>query len=220
MDTSGLEFVKFVQGFRNPVLDIFFEFLNFFDTLGFFVLLVPTIWVWFGWKTGLRFFYILVLTNFSINSLKELFATPRPYQIDSGLGLLQTSGGSFGFPSGAATNVILLSGILICAWRSPWRWVVAFIYVSLISLSRIYLGMHFPIDILGGWALGFLLWLVYVYLFPLIERMLEKMKPISLLALSQIVPLLLLLWRHSTSAIAFCGIAMAFGIGIFIWKRK
>ncbi len=216
---QSLDFVKFIQGYRNPFLDSFFEFLNFFDTLGFFVILVSVIWIWFGWKIGLKIFYILFLSNFAINSLKELFAMPRPYQIDSSLGLIQTSGGSFGFPSGAATTVILLSGILITEWKSRWRWVVAFIYISLISISRIYLGMHFPIDILGGWILGFLFWLIYAYIFPLIEKRLEKLRPITLLALSQIVPLLLLFWRHSASAIAFSCVAMGMGISIFIWKK-
>ncbi len=220
MEILGLEFVKFVQEFRNPFLDAFFRFLNYFDSLWFFAILVPVIWLRFGWKSGFRLFYILIISYFSVHSLKAFFAIPRPYQIDQSLGLIRASHSGYAFPSGAATTVVLLSCILISAWKSPWRYPVAFIYIFLISISRIYLGMHFLNDLIGGWVLGFALWLVYAYLFPLIEKCLNKMKPTTLLVISQAIPLLLLSFLHTYAAIVICGIAMAVANGLFIWHRR
>ena len=220
MVMSGIEFVKLVQEFRNPWFDQFFRALNFFDTLWFFIMLVPIVWIWFGWKVGLKIFYILVISHLAVNSLKDFFEILRPYQIDPSLGLIRTSGGGFAFPSGAATTVVLLSCILISAWKSPWSYSVAFIYITLISISRVYLGMHFLKDLIGGWALGFALWLVYAYLFPLIEKWLNKMKPTTLLVISQAIPLLLLSFLHTYSAIVICGIAMTTGIGLFTCRRR
>lgn len=44
---------------------------------------------------------------------------------------------------------------LLLAWRTPWRWpvvIVAALFTTLVGLSRIYLGVHYPSDILAGWT--------------------------------------------------------------------
>ncbi|WP_172357756.1 phosphatase PAP2 family protein [Lactococcus insecticola] len=66
------------------------------------------------------------------------------------------------FPSGHASASIVLYGalmVLICQrlQSSELKWLVRVIFsiiIVLIGLSRIYLGVHFPTDILGGWLLG------------------------------------------------------------------
>jgi len=51
---SQMEFVRWVHTFRTPFLDEFFRFLAFFDTLQFFFILIPTIWLCHSWKHGLK----------------------------------------------------------------------------------------------------------------------------------------------------------------------
>lgn len=209
-----LEFINFIQHFRNPLLDYFFKFLDFFDRQEFFFVLIPTIWLSQGWKTGLRLFYILLLNSLANHALKEFFLSPRPFHLDAHVGIIQVSG--LGFPSGAAQTVILLSGILLCSWKSSWRWIVAFTYILLVSFSRVYLGIHFPTDILGGWLVGLGLLTIYLYVRPPIERQIERLNPLSIFFLSQAVPILLLFWQYSIPAIRLCSIAMGIGIGLFV----
>jgi membrane-associated phospholipid phosphatase len=209
-----LEFINFIHLFRNPLFDIFFKSLDFFDRLEFFFVLIPIIWLGQGWKTGLRLFYILVLSGIVNYALKKVFLSPRPFHLDSNVGIIQVSG--FGFPSGAAQTVILLSGILLVSWKSSWKWVLASVYILFISFSRIYMGIHFPSDILGGWLVGFGLLAIYLYLFPRVESHLERLNPFFLLLLSQVVPLLLLIWQYSIPTMGYCFVAMGMGIGLFI----
>jgi len=69
--------------------------------------------------------------------------------------LMNYTGGQYGFPSSHATNSFALAVLLGWAWPRR-RW--AFIGLALlISYSRIYLGVHYPGDILGGAALGSLI---------------------------------------------------------------
>jgi undecaprenyl-diphosphatase len=154
-----LEVINFIHQFRNPLFDEFFKFLDFFDRKEFFLVLIPILWLWLGWTTALRLSCILILSSLVNHALKEYFLYPRPFHLDSNVGIIQVNG--FGFPSGAAQTVILLSGAFLVSWKSSWKWAVALTYILLVSFSRIYLGVHFPSDILGGWIVGFGLLAIY-----------------------------------------------------------
>lgn len=62
------------------------------------------------------------------------------------------------FPSGHATaSMALAFCVVLLFWRTKWRTltiILATAYVGLIGVSRLYLGVHFPTDIVGGWLLG------------------------------------------------------------------
>ena len=195
--SSELEIIRFIQEFRSPILDGFFKFLDFFDRQEFLFTLIPTIWLGNGWKSGLRLFYILFLSYLANLALKEVFLSPRPFHIDPSVGIIHVQG--YGFPSGAAQTVILLSGLLLNFWKSHSKWAVIFVYIGFVSFSRVYLGVHFPTDILAGWGVGLTLWALYTYVRPVLETQLEKLKPLSLFLLSQFIPCLLLFWQTSAS---------------------
>ena len=70
-----------------------------------------------------------------------------------------------------ASSALALALIILC-WRTRWRWLALIggaIYMIIIGLSRIYLGVHYPSDILAGWCVS-LVWvlllagLVYEYM--------------------------------------------------------
>lgn len=73
---------------------------------------------------------------------------------------------TFSFPSGHAMGSMTLAMTLILlSWHTRWRWlvlVVALAFVLQVGASRIYLGVHYPSDILGGWLAG-MAWAVGVY---------------------------------------------------------
>ena len=209
-----LEWIHWLHQMRTPFLDQLFQWLNFFDRPEFFFILIPVIWLGEGWKAGLRLFSILFLSGLANQILKELFASPRPFHLEPSLGILEVSG--FGFPSGAAQNVILLSGLLVRLSKSVWKWGVALAYIGLVSLSRVYLGVHFPTDVLGGWLIGFCLLGMYLYIRPALERRLAKFKVFSLFLFSQALPGFFLLGRYSVPTMMICSIAMGLGMGLWV----
>lgn len=93
--------------------------------------------------------------------LKSLFDRPRPDLWE--WIVVETS---HSFPSGHATATLALAVcILLIVWRTRWRVaaiVALSLYVGVVSLSRLYLGVHYPTDILGGWLLA-LGWVTGVY---------------------------------------------------------
>lgn len=212
--TLEIEFISLIQEFRHPLLDIFFKLLDFFDRQEFFFILIPAVWLGYGWKWGLRLFYILFLSSITNHLLKQIFLSPRPFHIAPSLGIIQVTG--YGFPSGAAQTVILLSGLLLNVWKSHWRWLVVFSYIILISFSRVYLGIHFPTDIVAGWFVGFLLWVLFTYIRPIIELNLMKLRGLSLFILSQLVPLFFLFFQYNPVIIPTCVCAMGLAMGLFL----
>jgi membrane-associated phospholipid phosphatase len=97
------------------------------------------------------------LVLFSVNGVNGLFKlafhAPRPYWVSLDVKGLATET-SYGLPSGHAA--IASSCWLLMARRLHRTWAVwtAVIVVLLISLSRLFLGVHFPTDVLGGWVVG------------------------------------------------------------------
>ena len=74
---------------------------------------------------------------------------------------------NYSFPSGHAMGSMTLACVLVLlAWRTRWRWpaLAAMVpFVVLVGLSRVYLGVHYPSDILAGWAAA-MVWTAAVFL--------------------------------------------------------
>ncbi len=109
---------------------------------------------------------VLLLISFFVNQYaKGWFDTERPFMIDPEVARTQRAidgAGGAGFPSGHAqsSSTFWLYAAVLAGRR--WFWGVAVVLVALVSFSRLYLGVHVPIDILGGLVLGVALVLIAV----------------------------------------------------------
>lgn len=94
---------------------------------------------------------------------KQFFQRDRPSLWES----IAPEHHTFSFPSGHAMGSMTLAAVLIAlSWRTPWRWPVLWLagsFTLLVGISRVYLGVHYPSDILGGWSAA-LVWVVGLYL--------------------------------------------------------
>ncbi len=86
------------------------------------------------------------------NVLKDVIERPRPPQVLTMLHVRETIGG-FGFPSGHTTMAFALAASLLATLAPRWRW-VAWGLAAAVGAARMYVGVHWPADVMGGAALG------------------------------------------------------------------
>ena len=136
------------------------EIFSFFGTEYFFLLLLPLIYWCVEASLGLKVGIILLLSTTVNDALKMAFHGPRPYWVSPDV-LGYASETSFGAPSGHAQIAVGVWGMLAARLRKGWGWLIAVLVILLIGISRLYLGVHFPLDVISGWLIGaLLLWLV------------------------------------------------------------
>lgn len=120
------------------------------------------------WRYGLPYVCVSAASTVVYKAMKSIFQRPRP---DLAVRIIEESGWSF--PSGHSMNCIVCYGILIylirryCPDRRKANLLTALLAVLILSIgcSRVYVGVHYPTDVLGGWSLGlaFLLAATLIY---------------------------------------------------------
>lgn len=118
------------------------------------VLLAPLLW--FGFRRSAIWLALTIAGGTLLNlALKQIFAAPRPDLLPH-LDIVHT----YSFPSGhAAGNMMVFGALALLAGRAS-AYVAAAAMVLLIGASRIWLGVHWPSDVVAGWIEG-LGWLAF-----------------------------------------------------------
>lgn len=153
------EFLETLATISTPYLDLFFKAVTvvFAPTL---LLVYSVVLFWVGnkkeWSEAFTF---LIILSFLTIMAKDLFDMSRP-----SVHLRKIAVYSPAFPSGHATLIAGATGWLIYKNRTAVS-IIAGIFVSAaVMLSRLFLGVHYPRDVLGGAAFGILvllIWIVY-----------------------------------------------------------
>src|SRR5690625_1556032 len=114
-----------------------------------YIALLVIAYLGFGARHGLVLGVSFLVAMYSNGLLKDLFNTLRPFQIDPTVlrvpAAVDTAGGA-GFPSGHAQSATSFWGVAAVFLRLEWFTVLAVVLVVLIGESRLYLGVHMPLD--------------------------------------------------------------------------
>ena len=156
------EILYWLQGFHSPVLDQVMETVTHLGDKGWLFILLGTALFLIprtrraGLSVLLSLLCGLILGNLC---LKNLVMRPRPCWMDTAVPLLIPVPHDYSFPSGHTLAAFETAVSIFLANR---KWGTVFLaFAVLIGISRMYLFVHFPTDVLGGAALGiFIAWFV------------------------------------------------------------
>ena len=145
------------QTLANPVCDAIIKF--FIQIPGeIIIVIIGALALFLGKKytkfTALIFLSSFLLAKYSYKTIKSFVERPRPFQTLEGVRLFLGPHSGFSFPSGHATTSFCLATVI--AMRYPKARYPIFIVAILVALSRSYVGVHYPSDILVGSILGIL----------------------------------------------------------------
>ena len=162
LSSIGSEIIIYLQQIGAWLL-IPMEIFTFLGDEWFYLFVAPIIYWCISPGLGLRL-GILLMFSAGINSiLKFQLHTPRPYWIEENV-IPYSTNVSFGAPSGHAQNAVVLWGFLAYWIRRSMIWILAIFLIFMISISRLYLGVHYPHDTLAGWLVGGLILFAYIKL--------------------------------------------------------
>jgi len=173
-------------------------------------------------KKGLRLAVVLLISVWINLALKFFLDQPRPFfeGYDPSVGMTPEIMG--GFPSAHAQNSLVV-WMIIASWgiipRLPRaaHFCIASFLCLLIGFSRVYLGVHFPTDVLGGWLLGGLILAVYFMAGSRIEALLES--PRAGLIAAAALAFAMNMYRPSELMLMPGGMILGLGIGCFLCRR-
>lgn len=161
------------EHFRSPLLTRVMRLLSALGNGGAFWIVLTVLLIVFKKtrRTGLYCAAAMLLTFLVVNLLlKPAVGRIRPYELFERLMILVSRPGDASFPSGHSANS------MACAWTvfrmAPRRYgVAALVLALLIAFSRLYVGVHFPTDVLAGLVIGVVMSECALRLLPWLNRL-------------------------------------------------
>ncbi len=216
---AGLALLLWLRAHATPWLDAAMGAITYLGS-EYFYLAALCILYWCVDASGtLRLFILFLASNYLNAAVKEITALPRPFQVYPELGARFTeTANDYAFPSGHAQSATVFWGYLAMVVRRRWLYVLAPIVVLLIAFSRLYLGLHWLRDVLGGLLFGLvLLGCTYVLLRALAGTRADARFPASLVFC--LLPLVFYLLFPSHEGAQTMGAAFGALLGYFLERR-
>ncbi len=194
-----MDVLYWLESIRNPFLDAVMSFFTLFGSELMFIVIALAIFWCVDKKEGYYLLFVGFFGTILNQFLKLFFRIPRPWE-NTNLTVVEgakADAGGYSFPSGHTQNVTgTLGGI--ARWSKDWGVRVLMIVVLLLtSFSRMYLGVHTPLDV--GVSLAIAAVLVFVF-YPIMKKAVEDPKKMSiLLAIMAAISFAFVLYANLTS---------------------
>jgi len=229
----GHDLIAWLQEARTPFLDGVAHGFSFLGDEPFYLLLIPVLYWTVDRVVALRLTVILLVSTWINGTVKALVDLPRPSPVEVQVLAHEPTGG---VPSGHAQNAVVVWGYLASVRPAVWAVGGAVLAALGIGASRLYLGVHFPHDLVAGWLLGLLILFVFLRYRARVEEVLggflrgsAKGTPFSsssptpagwalLLLLAGGIPLLMLLLYREHEALPAAAALLGAGLGA-VWER-
>ena len=171
-----MSFLYFLESIRNPVLDAIMSVITMVGEETLFLAISMLIFWCLDKKRG----YIFLMIGFigiTVNQvLKLTFRIPRPWVKDPNFTVVESAieeATGYSFPSGHTQNVADTFGCIAYSAKRLWVRIASVVLILLVGLSRMYLGVHTPLDVGVSIAVAAVL---VLGLYPLLERLFQKDK--------------------------------------------
>ena len=180
-------------------------------TEAFYIVIGLAIYYLYNPYVGFATILSLVLSG-SLNSfLKEFFAMPRPPNP-------KVPAEGYGFPSGHAQNTTVFWGTLTLLSRSACLLLLSVFLVAIVSYSRVFLGVHYIHDVVGGVFIGLVLVSAMYYAVLRIKSIITR--DITLIIISILFSLLSYLYTRDLTVLKLSAVSLGASMHLLVFTRR
>ncbi|MBP3917487.1 phosphatase PAP2 family protein [Clostridium sp.] len=208
-----LEILRHIQSIANPFFDFIFQLITICGEQVVLISIISIIYWTLDKKFGEYIAYAVLTSVLLNNTIKDIFKMKRPIGEEGIRTLREQTATGYSFPSGHTQSASSFYGAMAIYLKKRVMYIIATVMIILVGFSRLYLGVHYPKDVIVGGILGVLTSLVC---YKLYNRFENKM---LLYVITFVIFIPALTFAHSADFIKGMGTYLGFIIGIYIEKK-
>ena len=172
--------IEWLQQWGGPYLTAAMKFFTTFGESVIIVIFLTSVYFVYSKEAGRRVMVVNFINLVANPMMKNVVMRRRPYfdhkevaclkPVEEDSDLYDISAQGYSFPSGHSSTAASCYAGLAYEIRKPWVTVLAAVVTLLVGVSRFYLGVHYPTDVLAGWALG----LILVFCIGILDRRVKR----------------------------------------------
>lgn len=195
------QIIILLQSFSSSFLDLLVRLITFFGDTLFFVGIIGLLFFCIDKRLAICLAFLGTITGFITIATKGFFGLERPYVLNNEINGIPDIIGQlpddYSFPSGHSSSAGSFLTFTSLRFRNPAFWAIAVLMIVFIPLSRSYLGVHWPSDIVMGVILGISFGLLLNYFLPRIEEFITRTSSRALVTISIIISVLSLVSSYA-----------------------
>lgn len=165
-----ISILQFLEIIRSERLSSFFQLITITGESVFLLVIIATVYWCFNKKVGLKLGFVMLFSAVSNGVLKNIVKAPRPFELGVVGPLRKHTATGYSFPSGHTQGVTTFWVALMVYIKEKWVYYVGVGMILLVALSRLYLGVHWPIDVMTAILMGVVFMAIGEFLFKRIEN--------------------------------------------------
>ena len=165
-----LEILRHIQSIANPFFDFIFQIITICGEQVVLISIISIIYWTLDKKFGEYIAYAVLTSVLLNNTIKDIFKMKRPIGEEGIRTLREQTATGYSFPSGHTQSASSFYGAMAIYLKKRVMYIIATVMIILVGFSRLYLGVHYPKDVIVGGILGVLTSLVCYKLYNRFEN--------------------------------------------------
>lgn len=154
MTQLEIQFLQFLESLRTDFWVKLFEGITMLGEETILILLIAVLYFAYDKRLALRIGYITITSMCVNNTVKNLVKRPRPFAAGEVTPARAHTATGYSFPSGHTQTISTWSTAFAMYFKKRWVRVLAAVGIVAVAFSRLFLGVHYPSDVIGGAVLG------------------------------------------------------------------